>query len=87
MIYLCSCVDVHYTYNIKENKFYRCSKISLDSYDNSYRIFVYVSNDWFYEGHIHNVKFIPETLSCINERISNISDLESLLLSKILDNI
>jgi hypothetical protein len=62
-------------------------QIILDSYKNSYHIFVHVTDGWLYEGHIHNVEFIPKTLSYINEKIIDISDLESLLLSKILEKL
>lgn len=85
MIYLGTCVNIHYMYNIKEKKFYRCTKMELESYKNSYHQFVRVLDGWLYEGPVHNVNYVPKLLTEI--LINDISDLETLLLSKILDNI
>lgn len=87
MIYLGTRVDIdtHYMYNIKEKKFYRFTKIKLDSYKNSYHKYVRVLDGWLYEGPVHNVNYVPKLLTEI--LINDISYLETLLLSKILEKI
>ena len=85
MIYLATCGNIHYLYDITEKKYIRLTDIKLEKY--SYHKFVYIIEGWLYEGRISNIKLIPKKLSYINEKIKDISDLETLLLSKILDNL
>ena len=50
MIYLATCGNIHYLYDITEKKYIRLTDIKLEKY--SYHKFVYIIESWLYEGRI-----------------------------------
>lgn len=86
MIYLGTCNRQHYCYNIKKKMFYRYT-VEITPNDISYYASKYISTTWWYDSvaSYDNIKYVP--LDKIIIDYQDISTLENILLSKILNSL